>query len=122
MKQKRRFSEKQVLEFIPESKGILSDLAALLGVTYKTALRYIKEYPNARDAFNTERMKLRGLAESKIFEKLQGKDYDLKTIVYVLSHIKPIEDTFEDVEDFSKMSDEELNTYEQIEINSGREV
>ncbi len=118
MKRKLNYTKEEIINAARKSNGILSNMATILGVTYVTARRYLDKYTEARDIFNTERIKLRGKAESLLAEKLNSGTFDLKTISYVLAHIKPYHDYYDDIEDFSNVSDEELEEYEQIERNN----
>lgn len=122
MKRKLNYTKEEIIEAARKSGGILSNMASILGVTYVTARRYLDRYVEAKDIFNTERIKLRGKAESLLAEALNNGQFDLKIISYVLTHIKPYHDCYDDIEDFSNASDEELEKYEQAERNNLREM
>ena len=77
--------EKQTLEAIKGSAGIISTIAKRLEVDWHTAESYIKKYPTALDAFQDEREGILDMAEAAIFTAI--KQGDTGSAKWILSTI-----------------------------------
>ena len=77
--------EKQTIEAIKGSAGIISTIAKRLEVDWHTAESYIKKYPTALDAFQDEREGILDMAEAAIFTAI--KQGDTGSAKWILSTI-----------------------------------
>jgi hypothetical protein len=80
-----RSKEKQTLEAIKGSAGIISTIAKRLTVDWHTAESYIQKYPSALEAFAAEREGILDMAEATIFTAI--KQGDTGSAKWILSTI-----------------------------------
>lgn len=78
-----KYSEQVILDAVKGSRGIISDIARKLGVSWFTARNYIKHYPKAVEAFEHEENAAIDFAQNKLFEKIEQGD--LNAIEFFLS-------------------------------------
>ena len=77
------YTEKDILEAIYNSSGIVSNIAESLKCSWGTAKIYIDKYPSCIEALNDENESILDLAENKMLELIEEKDD--KMIRYLLS-------------------------------------
>lgn len=63
---KRTISKEQLVECCKRSNGIISAVCAMLGVGWHTAERYIKDCPEAAEAFHGAKETVKDVAESAL--------------------------------------------------------
>lgn len=69
-----RFKVAEVVTAIEGSGGIISDVARRLGCHPGTVTRYIRTYTTVRRAFETEKERMKDMAEGVIHEAIRGGD------------------------------------------------
>ncbi|RLG34557.1 hypothetical protein DRN97_02205 [Methanosarcinales archaeon] len=69
-------SVRKILNAIPGTGGIISAIAAKLGVHYHTVLNYQQKYETVRRAIEEEREKILDKAESNIYVRIMEGDED----------------------------------------------
>jgi hypothetical protein len=74
----RRYTEEQVLDAIAQSRGIVSAVARKLGCSWPTADEYIKKFPAACAAMDSEREVLVDTAEATLASLLKSEDEKIK--------------------------------------------
>ncbi len=70
-------SVRKILKAVPGTGGLISAIAAKLGVHYRTVLRYRDQHELVRHAIEEEREKILDKAESNLFIKIQEGDEDI---------------------------------------------
>ena len=69
-----RYSQKQVLEAVRDSGGIVSAVAARLGCDWNTARKYIDRWKTTQTAFEAERERVLDLAETTLVKAIKSGD------------------------------------------------
>ena len=69
-----KFTAAQVIEHIPGTGGIVNTLAKRLGCDWRTAKRYVTEYPTVRAVYLDECEAAMDMAESVLMRSIQGGD------------------------------------------------
>lgn len=69
-------STRKILNAIPGTGGLISDIAVKLGVHYHTVLNYEKKYESVRNAIQEERDEILDKAESNLFMRIKEGDED----------------------------------------------
>lgn len=85
----RNFTEKQVIEAVSKSRGIVSVVARSLGCDWNTARKYIDKFPKAKAIEVSEREVLCDQAESVVVGLMQDKDSKTKfnAATYILDRL-----------------------------------
>ena len=74
--QPEKASVKKILNAIPGTGGLITDIASKLGVHYHTVLNYEKKYESVRLAIEEEKDKILDNAESNLFIRIKEGDED----------------------------------------------
>lgn len=77
-----KYTEKQILEAISGTGGVVSDVAERLGCARSTVYRYVDRYPSVAEALQDEREELLDLAEEGLMKRV--REHDLRAIIFVL--------------------------------------
>ena len=70
-----RVSVERLVECCRRSNGIISAVAMMLGVDWHTADKYIKNCPEAQDAFQSARESIFDVAESKLIQIVNNSQH-----------------------------------------------
>jgi hypothetical protein len=74
-----RIKKETVLAAIPESGGIVTIIAARLGVAWSTAKLLLEKYPDVKQAYEDELETMLDIAEGKLYENVRaGESQDIK--------------------------------------------
>jgi hypothetical protein len=71
---KRDSTALRIIKAIHESHGLVTKAASAAGVTYRTVLRYINDYPSVAEAVETAREQMLDFAESKLYQLISEGD------------------------------------------------
>lgn len=69
-----RYTQKQVLESIKDTGGIISTIANRMGCAWSTAQIYINRWESTRTALKDESNKIADFAEGKVIEAIKSGD------------------------------------------------
>ena len=87
MGRNKEFTAQEVIKAMKGTGGILSVVSDKLGCSSKTVQNYIKEYPTIKEAWISERLRLRAAAEMTIVNKVKGGD--LKAAMFIINQLDP---------------------------------
>lgn len=84
-----RVSVERLVECCRRSNGIISAVAMMLGVDWHTADKYIKNCPEAQDAFQSARESILDVAESKLIQIVNNSQHprNFEAIQFLLSTV-----------------------------------
>ena len=72
-----RFTAKQFIDAIPNTGGVITEIAARVGCSWNTAKKYLGKYPTVEQAWQDERERITDLARSNIIKAIET-DKDLQ--------------------------------------------
>lgn len=70
-----RCSEEELILCCKNSNGIMSSVSAALSVDWHTAAKYIRNCPEAQEAFRSARESVKDFAESKLLQIIKNPDH-----------------------------------------------
>jgi len=79
---KREETAARLIKALRESSGLLTVAAAKAGIGYRTACRYVAEFPSVKQASQEAHERMIDFAESKLYQKI--KDGDNACIIFYL--------------------------------------
>ena len=84
-----RVSPERLVECCRRSNGIMSVVAQMLGVDWHTADKYIKNCPEAQEAFQSAREAIFDVAESKLLQIINNPNHprNFEAIQFLLSTV-----------------------------------
>lgn len=68
---KAQFTAQDFIDAIPGTGGVISAIARRMGCAWRTAQKYIKEYPTVAQAYADECERMLDLAESVIYQNVR---------------------------------------------------
>ena len=83
----RKYTAQEVIEALDGTGGILGTVAEKLKCTTRTIQNYIADYPSVKEAWRSERLKLRSMAERSIAQ--QARAGNLKAAIFIVNQLDP---------------------------------
>jgi len=87
MGRNKEFTAQEIIKAMKGTGGILSVVAEKLDCSSKTVQNYIKEYPTIKEAWISERLRLRSAAELTIANHV--KNGNLKAAMFIVNQLDP---------------------------------
>jgi hypothetical protein len=79
----RKFTCKQMIDALENTKGMVYLASQELGCSYKTVYNYIKAFPSVKVAYDTFNKRMGDIAEQKLFGLIE--EGDIRAINFYLS-------------------------------------
>lgn len=95
----KQYTAQEVINAIEGTGGIVGTIADKLKCTTRTVQNYIADYPTVKEAWRSERLKLRSMGERTIAKQAQAGN--LKAAMFIVNQLDP--DTGEFVSPTTRM-------------------
>lgn len=92
MGRKQQYTAQEVIDAVTGTGGIVGTIAEKLGCTTRTVQNYIAEYPTVKEAWRSERLKLRSMGERTIAKQAQAGN--LKAAMFLVNQLDPVTGEF----------------------------
>jgi hypothetical protein len=71
------YTAKQFIDAIPNTGGVISDIAKKVGCSWHTAKKYIDEYSTVNEAWQAERNRITDKARNNIIKAIEKSDLQM---------------------------------------------
>jgi len=84
---RNRYTAQEIIDALEGTGGILGTVAEKLHCTTRTVQNYLAEYPTVKEAWRSERLKLRSMAERTIAK--EAASGNLKAAMFIVNQLDP---------------------------------
>ena len=71
------YTAKQFIDAIPNTGGVISDIAKKVGCSWHTAKKYIEEYSTVQEAYQAEKNRITDRARNNIIKAIERNDLQM---------------------------------------------
>ena len=83
----KQYTAQEVIDALKGTGGIVGTVAKKLECTTRTVQNYIAEYPTVKEAWRSERLAMRSMAEITVLKQAQSGS--LKAAMFILNQLDP---------------------------------
>ena len=83
----KQYTAQEVIDALKGTGGIVGTVAKKLDCTTRTVQNYIAEYPTVKEAWRSERLAMRSMAEITVLKQAQSGS--LKAAMFILNQLDP---------------------------------